>query len=345
MKLLQRLLLFCGAWGACELVLWAVGYGHPTERLAGYSSLTAPHTAAGWQNRVGTQRYPSTDPAAPTFLFTVWDGGERATGPQRHEANGGETVVFLGDSFTQGAFLDDDETFPWLVQAARPDLAVRNFGTGGYGTCQSLIRMRELAPSQCPDCCSGHTFIYGFSDFHEPRNIAHPLYAYRIARISLSRSALMPRCFINDEQRLSIAKPERFADVPITRVSRFAALLVESYHAIRGALREGEQRPVTKRILREMHELAQGCGGRFIVMLQRMSEETRNDYVRFFEKEHLEYFDAIHPQWEEPEYQIPNDGHPNELVNSYWRDKVLSVLTPTSATNAESTAAKDPRRP
>ena len=52
--------------------------------------------------------------------------------------SGDEHVIVLGDSFARGTLANNDESFSHLLDLWSPDVAFRNFGTGGYGTRNSL---------------------------------------------------------------------------------------------------------------------------------------------------------------------------------------------------------------
>ena len=52
-------------------------------------------------------------------------------------------VLLVGCSFTEGFGVDDEDTFSYLLNARYPHLMFHNFGTGGYGTYQSLLRVKK----------------------------------------------------------------------------------------------------------------------------------------------------------------------------------------------------------
>ncbi len=52
-------------------------------------------------------------------------------------------IWIFGDSVTYGWSVNDEETFPWLLQEKFPDYEVVNFGVQGYSTLNSLIQLRE----------------------------------------------------------------------------------------------------------------------------------------------------------------------------------------------------------
>src|SRR5262249_26695941 len=57
----------------------------------------------------------------------------------------GPIVIAAGCSFTFGLGVNDEDTWPWLLQERMPDYRVVNVGVNGYGTDQALLAAeREL---------------------------------------------------------------------------------------------------------------------------------------------------------------------------------------------------------
>jgi hypothetical protein len=69
-----------------------------------------------------------------------WDG-EFPTAPART----GCRIAFLGDSFTWGMAVREEERFSAVIEARRPGWDTLNFGIPGYGTDQSLLAWRHVA--------------------------------------------------------------------------------------------------------------------------------------------------------------------------------------------------------
>jgi lysophospholipase L1-like esterase len=61
----------------------------------------------------------------------------------RARANGAALWTTFGDSFTHGDGLANDETWQHLIESRRAHLQVANFGVGGYGVDQALMRYRR----------------------------------------------------------------------------------------------------------------------------------------------------------------------------------------------------------
>ncbi|MBM3976441.1 MAG: SGNH/GDSL hydrolase family protein [Planctomycetes bacterium] len=98
----------------------------------------------GWCNRASSQ---SSDGRASY-------GVAGARGPReyaRERAAGTTRWVAFGDSFTHGDGLADEETWQHLVEQRRPGVECANFGVGGYGVDQALLRYRRDGRPLAPD--------------------------------------------------------------------------------------------------------------------------------------------------------------------------------------------------
>jgi hypothetical protein len=64
---------------------------------------------------------------------------------------GKRRILVLGDSFTFGEEVSDDETFPHYLESALPNTEVVNFGVQGYGHDQMLLCLKEEGVKYYPD--------------------------------------------------------------------------------------------------------------------------------------------------------------------------------------------------
>ncbi len=75
-------------------------------------------------------------------------------------------VLFLGGSFTFGSGVEDDETYPAILQAAWPELRVVNAAVNAWGTTHALLALNdELAAND-----RIVLVVYGFITHHMFRN-------------------------------------------------------------------------------------------------------------------------------------------------------------------------------
>ncbi len=162
-----------------------------------FQSLHRPDPELGWvltpesmqyRNRlVDTQGVLQYD-----VVYSV-EGGRRKTSATPPE---GPELVTAGCSFTFGHGLNDQDTWPWLLQEKLPNYRVVNAGCMGYGTDQALLaaeREVKLHPKQTS------AVVFGFGDFQIERNrctqgwmatvypFSKPLFAVRSGDVEYQR--------------------------------------------------------------------------------------------------------------------------------------------------------------
>ena len=86
--------------------------------------------------------------------------GSRATGSSQDVD--AESLILVGGSLTQGFAVSDHETFAWKLQQKHPGVTVTKYGTGAYGTYQSLLTLEQVfARQETPALV-----LYGFYEGH-----------------------------------------------------------------------------------------------------------------------------------------------------------------------------------
>ncbi len=79
---------------------------------------------------------------------------------------GKHRIVTLGDSFTFGDEVSDDETYSYYLTSLLPDTEVLNLGVHGYGHDQMLLYLKEEGVKYSPD-----VVILGYVSLDPPRNL------------------------------------------------------------------------------------------------------------------------------------------------------------------------------
>ena len=108
----------------------------PLERFvscAGSTSRIRAHKIFGW-TEVPNHTYFEQQTEADGWAVHIYN----AEGFRDLFNSGTDNVIVLGDSFTRGTLVNNDETFPYLLDLWNPTLAFHDFGTGGFGTANSL---------------------------------------------------------------------------------------------------------------------------------------------------------------------------------------------------------------
>jgi hypothetical protein len=121
----------------------------------------------------------------PELGWTIRAGGEsglaraNATGfraSREYAASPPEGVVRIatyGDSFTHGSEVGNSDTWQHQLETRHPGLEALNFGVGGYGLDQALLRYRELGPR-----FGAHIVLIGFlsENIYRTVNVYRPFY-------------------------------------------------------------------------------------------------------------------------------------------------------------------------
>ncbi|MGD9646089.1 MAG: hypothetical protein AB7U73_10270 [Pirellulales bacterium] len=133
---------------AAELTVRALGYAPRgearfNERVEPGGSLYRTHPTLGCQMRPG--HYRVTMGTGYSFSATHMANSLRVTAADDRSdlADDRAEIWVLGDSFAYGYGVDDDQSFPWRLQAQMPDFKIVNFGVPAYSTVQSLVQLRE----------------------------------------------------------------------------------------------------------------------------------------------------------------------------------------------------------
>ena len=79
---------------------------------------------------------------------------------------GKQRILILGDSFTFGTDVSDDETYSHYLESALPNTEVLNLGVQGYGQDQMLLYLKEEAVKYHPDIV-----VLGFAFMDTDRNL------------------------------------------------------------------------------------------------------------------------------------------------------------------------------
>lgn len=130
-----------------------------------------PDLQRGWRNKPNVH-IPWGEPEFSTMVtHNSW--GYRGPEITKERVEGRFRIFALGDSFTYGVGVQDDETFSARLEQMDPTLELINAGVNGYGTSQELLVLRDEALAFQPDLVlvgffwndAANTYLRGFPDF------------------------------------------------------------------------------------------------------------------------------------------------------------------------------------
>jgi hypothetical protein len=299
-----------------EALLRAAGRG-PWRRpeLPGFEPVMhEPDAELGWRNRPGAYAYPGYTPGAPEVRVTYLPDGSRATG-FRGDASANE-VWLVGDSFMQGWGLSDDETLAWRLQERQPRLRFVNFGTGGYGTWQSLLRLERALEERAPP----RLVVYGFIPVHEERNVASAGWLREQASAARSAMIAVPFATLAGDGSLVRHPPRAYPRWPLDERSALVAFAQDLFVRAGAWRRSAEPQRTTQAMLREMQALCAAHGVRLAVLFFWIDRDGHDDYARFLRAQGTGLVNCARPVT--LDLVIPGEGHPNGRLNALWADCV-----------------------
>jgi hypothetical protein len=179
-----NLLLMLGAPLTVLLLLEGVGSMLMAARAAKGTIYMQEEAHARYDADLGWSHRPLLQLPAlygPGARFTTNAQGFRSTEAYAARAARGQyRVVCLGDSFTMGFGVSDEETYPARMQAQCPSLQAVNMGQGGYGLDQDYLwYKRDGAPLQ-PDLLVFALIAQDFYRMNEDDFIGYPKPVLRV---------------------------------------------------------------------------------------------------------------------------------------------------------------------
>jgi len=125
-----------------------------------------PDPELGWIIEPGNTRYrfrAASQSGSVDVGYSI-EQGRRATSPR---PVAGPLLIAAGCSFTFGFGVDDQDTWPWLLQERLSGYRVVNVGTNGYGTDQALLAAERAASNPADPA---RVIVLAFADFQIERN-------------------------------------------------------------------------------------------------------------------------------------------------------------------------------
>jgi hypothetical protein len=296
--------------------------GHTPWTPAGLDSneptIHEPDPALGWKNKEGKYVIPGYDSSGKNIHVTFISHGQRLTSAQETTSN--KELVIVGGSWTQGMSMDDNETYPWKLQIRYPSFNVLNYGTGGYGSYQSLLVLEK----ELPRLTYPVIVLYGFIQHHEDRNVAPYGWLNQLSQLSRRGHVFLPYGTLEEDKRLVRNTPERYLVLPLRESLATVSLIEKAYMSIKTKHRHSQKRLVTEQVLLEMKRITEQYGATFVPVLLQADREAKRHYKEFFQTHNIRDIDCVFPLTFE--LKVSGEGHPNGKMNSLWAECIASAL-------------------
>ncbi len=260
----------------------------------------------GWRNRGG--ECESIEHGHALMHFT--EAGERVSWPTKKNAP--LRGLTIGCSWTQGYGIGDRETLAWRLNDIFPGMRFENFGTGGYGTYQSLLRLKRVLAESPPDLV-----IYGFIPSHELRNVA--TYRWVNAMTDFRGNKAVPPHVLPRGNGLEHHDYRSIGPWPLERHSVLVSKLHDAVLKLEYGPRASQAREVTLKLLGEMHAAATQRGSAFLVLFY--DPHTPEAYTDYCEAQGIDYLACGHPEFDtNPALFTEPKGHPSGQMTAAWAE-------------------------
>jgi len=299
-----------------EIVLRQLGYVPRTISLNAnfwVSGWAQMDEELGWRNREGSFR--SVEPGHALMSFGA-DG--RRADPISSKPASAPKIVFVGCSFTQGEGVADDETYAHVVNRDLKTLDVINYGTGAYGTYQSLLRMRSYFRAPHPQT---PLVIYGLLGHHMIRNLASSEWVSTLT--TRDGRFLIPPHVRSSGDRIVEHKADPIDLWPLETRMASVALAHAAFLKISRKRPWQEHHDALRQLLTQMKSITTENKASFLVvnLWGAMAED-----VEWMRGQGVDYIDCQNPEVLSAAYRVGGVGHPNGLMHDEWAQCVLRAL-------------------
>ena len=276
----------------------------------------------GWVNRPGVFASLELNGAAMSFQ----PDHTRTSRPVKNVDGGRPAdVLVVGCSYSQGYSVADAETYPWRLGERFPGVIVDNFGTGGYGAAQAMMRLRkELAPGKP----APKLVIYGLIAHQLPRTVAEPGWVKYLTN-SKGDMVIPPHVVVDADGRLAERPLETVPAWPLEHQSAVVSELHAAWLRHRLGDRGGQRAAAMIAAIRAMRDMTEARGGRFLVaVLDEMSfPEGKDDYdavLAALKPAGIEHAKCVDAEYNASlgDYLVNPTGHPNGRAHQRWADCV-----------------------
>lgn len=292
-----------------------------------------PDPQLGWVNKPGIYTAPAPSSGGFPLTVTIRDDGSRATAAQDAGTDGRRhTIALVGCSFMFGEGLSDEQTMAWKLQQLFPEKRVLNYGVMAYGTYQSLLMLGK----RLPGLRDTDIVIYGFMVHHIDRNVA-PAYWRATLNLYSKQPVLVPYVTLNRENRLARNAPKPFTPWFAGR-HLIAFRNLEAYLKAKAFMagNNTEKHTIMQLLLLEMRDRCKSRGCPLIVAMLNAPQNVESFYTGFCRANQIPVINFdLGPIRDKP-LQNPEDGHPNETVNTLWAEQTARFLSGMPRSSSDS---------
>lgn len=233
-------------------------------------------------------------------------------------------LLFIGDSYTEGYGVNDDEAYPALIAARRPNVPVINAGIGNTGNGRWLRFLDREAPALKPRAV---VFQMTGNDFGD--NLREHLYRLDPNTAKLTAFDPAPPGPLEFGKRL-IEKVPGLSYSYLLAVTYQVALDYSSRSAPPPAQGDGKGTnadALTLALIEQALTQAKTAGYQVFFLLVEVPPPQRELVEALLKRSHIPYL-AVPTKQERPDLYYTVDAHWNAAGHRYVADALLARLTP-----------------
>jgi hypothetical protein len=245
-----------------------------------------------------------------------------------------EKIWILGCSVTHGWCLNDNETYPWLLQEKIPEYEIINFGVSGYGTIHSLIQLQKALKIMPKP----KLVILTYATFHDTRNTFSTIRRRIVSAWNFLGPLTQPYASLDKKGKLQLHHADKvvYSPWPLARVSAFI-----NYLETRHIAQESKNTPhfeISKALVKRIYNI---CKKEGITMITAGIKDNRQKrmkrMLKFCNKHKIPNVDISVDLSKKEHTFLPLDGHPSALANQKYAKKLFLFLTKNNYLNSTTT--------
>lgn len=229
-------------------------------------------------------------------------------------------IWLMGCSFTYGWSINDNETFPWLLQSELPDCKIVNWGTNGYGTIHFYLQLKEALKKRDKP----KLVILNHADFHLPRNTLDPSWKRMLSEWNFLGTLNLPSCQVDTNGNLNILY-SKLNDYTLAKYSAFVnhyQKQMENYLENKNKA-DRDEMAITNLLLNEIVDLCREHQIKFL--LTNISGDIRPVY-NYGHYKNIPVLDLRVDLRREEYNNMPYDNHPSAAANVIYAKRLLPYL-------------------
>lgn len=308
-----------------EIILRLLGYSPVTfnQKITTSPELCYTTDSLGVSLKAGTYSMNIND--CVTFNITHTKDKTRIT--SKKEITATDEIFIFGCSFAYGTGVNDQQTYPYLLQSLLPNYKVNNYSVPGSGTIQSYLYLKKkLEEGKRPKIV-----VLSYATFHEERNLLTRDFEAKLAAgITFQEGFKLstfqyPQCSIVDHkvhvEYVDVVK--NFYKIPFVNYSAIATFADQTWNNISHKKTRGFL--VSELLFKDINTLAKKYNFKLIIADVSYNEKSKEIEEICF-KNNLEYIN-ISPDASKGNYSLaPCDFHPNAAAHNVFANKLYNYI-------------------